>query len=350
MIIRSDDSVPRLVSTRFSRSIAEHSEPTLAIPPYYTPKYGPLPPPQPLDDYGDDVEFAGILLNEKPIPKKKNKKLPIIIIVIIILIILLLIGVGIGVLIWFLLTGKKGLNGKCTSNSNCKTGLVCSMNQNSQSVCKSNIGSTCTSSTDCLSGGTCDNGSCKLPLKSSCTSSTEPVSACASGLTCNNGMCLTSPGGACSTDSDCMENYGCENNTCKANVGTSCSSNSDCLLPFSCLSGTCSATPCTVNTDCPSGAICGGTSCISPYNSHCSFNTQCDGNDSSGAFRCSDNGTCLLSGGQLCIVNNPFASCASGNCDDSLVPPVNDNLGICHCRDSSDCTPGTPNCVSGICQ
>lgn len=90
---------------------------------------------------------------------KRRHKAVITTSIIVIIIVLFLIGIGIGVSVWFLLKRKKNKGEKCTTDKNCKTGLVCSAG-----TCLVPGGGVCSTMSDCVSGQICSEGVCKTPV------------------------------------------------------------------------------------------------------------------------------------------------------------------------------------------
>src|SRR5438105_2009653 len=89
------------------------------------------------------------------------------------------------------------------------------------------VGNTCdVNNSHCESGLVCDKGICKIPLGGSCTT----VNNCISGSTfCFQGICTnaipSSVGGTC----PCLTGLTCEGGSCRMPVGGSCMFNTDCV-------------------------------------------------------------------------------------------------------------------------
>src|SRR6185437_810659 len=93
--------------------------------------------------------------------------------------------------------------GACDGNGTCvQPSMSCGAYQCAGNVC----GTTCAANTDCLSGDTCQAGSCTnlLPLGSPCSSGTQCLStSCTDGVCCSSGpcgscqSCSAAPGGNC---------------------------------------------------------------------------------------------------------------------------------------------------------
>ena len=81
---------------------------------------------------------------------------------IILLIICIILFLFIIAIIIFTNSGS-GLNQKCSSESDCHSGLVCSWMDDH--VCKAGINSTCKSTNDCIGGLMCNDGKCKFISK-----------------------------------------------------------------------------------------------------------------------------------------------------------------------------------------
>lgn len=56
---------------------------------------------------------------------------------------------------------NRPIGSKCTSNTECNTGLVC---DGSLGVCRGAIGTSCTSASDCTTGSVCTSGACSSPV------------------------------------------------------------------------------------------------------------------------------------------------------------------------------------------
>ena len=124
----------------------------------------------------------------------------------------------------------------CDTNSNCCSGLYCAPNGKC-TTCPALP--TCNSGCPCPSGQTCQNGSCVATCEGLQQPCTSPSQCCDTGqntTTCevnNSGLtvCCNTPGGSCSSDSDCCGLTSCgSNGTCQCNPSSIsfCFYNTDC--------------------------------------------------------------------------------------------------------------------------
>lgn len=109
----------------------------------------------------------------------------------------------------------------------------------------------CTSSSDCVTGGTCQNGQCVQ-----CTSDSN----CSNGYVCNGGKCEP----PCRNDADCPSFNTCDNGHCVDNGG--CQSDRECIastknVTAQCKSGTC-VVPCDTDLECGNPEAYNFYSCI----------------------------------------------------------------------------------------
>jgi hypothetical protein len=152
----------------------------------------------------------------------------------------------------------------CAETNDCCSGLTCV-----GSVCLTQDGAPCADDPECASG-ICDEytglciGSC-LALNSQCAESGD----CCTGLACAGNVCLTSDGGICTDDPQCVSGL-CDEYTgtcigqCLA-LGSGCAESGDCCSGLACSNGQCltiNGLACTNSTTCASGlcqttGVCG---------------------------------------------------------------------------------------------
>lgn len=144
---------------------------------------------------------------------------------------------------------------------------------------------------------------------------------CATGLACTNGKCLTTDGGACVDNVDCV-------NTCIGNV---CAPKTN--------GGPCDTGD---NADCPTGQECAAGSCRLSLAQPCTDNTQCASNK----CICSDANcttrTCKTAASQCLCRWSPSDSTSCNNTSAVLNAGATDPNG---CDTNQICSNG--NCVAG---
>lgn len=142
---------------------------------------------------------------------------------------IILLIVILALIVWLLFTGggsveivKQKLDQPCKQTSDCNTGLVCDINdQSGKGVCKVASGGVCSANTECAEGLECKNGVCMVKggdLNEPCP--------CNKGFTCINKVCKAVNGEPCKQDSDCADGRCC-GGVCLAYDYPSCGS-SDC--------------------------------------------------------------------------------------------------------------------------
>ncbi|KAK0547942.1 hypothetical protein OC846_004664 [Tilletia horrida] len=216
-------------------------------------------------------------------------------------------------------------NGTCSADKDCVSGLSCE-----SGTCKSKVGSKCTKTGDCVSGSTCSSGVCGTPLLGA-------NSVCNNGTQCLSGSC-TIPSSCTNADGsyaycDPLDFYGNQNICDRSQLGGKC------VNPGDCYSGQCK------NSICSNAAA--GDGCIDPY--QCG-NLTC-------AYPACNQGSC---GGGTCTFFGPGsqypgdscsndAQCKSGKCVSDF--PGSTCAGFANgatgCRTYSDCASGL--CKSGTC-
>jgi hypothetical protein len=202
---------------------------------------------------------------------------------------------------------------RCTTNSQCKAGEVCSGGK--CTACSSNAQCgpsaqciathttqqcTCSATADCASGESCVQGLC---APGCCTNND-----CSPGEACTDGLCQPCQGSGCACGSagDCATGQACINSTCgecatyedcnrthgEAFVGepkwvgltcinracTACASNSQCGGAQACVAGTCGT--CVKDSQCGAAGVCSGGFC------ECTSDAQCDSGQRCGAGVC----------------------------------------------------------------
>ena len=126
-------------------------------------------------------------------------------------------------------TGGGGGMGPCSTNNLCRT-------------CPDQF--LCDDDDDCFTGWTCVDSGCD-------THEGDSI-----------GQCQVSPGGACATSDDCLEDYECLNvplqGTRCVKTTPGCNTSFDCVMGFSCEGGTCvdRRVPCVLDEDCPMNHSC----------------------------------------------------------------------------------------------
>ncbi len=206
------------------------------------------------------------------------------------------------------------ISGPCQTVADCSGALVCDP---VDSTCRVEIGGACTQIDDCTTGYACGSDStCGLPLDAECLRDTEcnpglvcycldaKVEVCESG--CDNtlycdppGICKIPPGGACTTTSECPEQYACDG-ICvfvPSPVGGPCRADSACEAGLVCV--------------CPdgSGFCTTGGVCKVPQLGECSDTSDCTDGLICNTFQ--------SSGGETSLCQLPLG----GSCDASLEPP-----------------------------
>ena len=125
----------------------------------------------------------------------------------------------------------------------------------------------CSDGTACPANGICPNGYPCTPSNNPNPNTCPPNgTACpANGICPDGSTCSTSPGGPCSSNTDCSGNQVCQNGSCRS-PGGPCSSNTDCSGNQVCQNGSCRSPggPCSSNTDCSGNQVCQNGSCRSP--------------------------------------------------------------------------------------
>jgi hypothetical protein len=149
-------------------------------------------------------------------------------------------------------TSVGGAGATCTNLGGCQTGLHCAGYQFTTSfghcAAPGDAGSACSAASDCSTGLACIYSS---TTGSTCSQrqavggSCSYTAQCQQGLTCSGGMCLNAryPGDSCADPmSQCVLSL-CRNGTCvdHAKVGQPCSVGTDCTTG-ACIGGTCADT------------------------------------------------------------------------------------------------------------
>lgn len=178
----------------------------------------------------------------------RNKWLiPVIVVVVIIVIAIIII-------IILITLAEEDIGKKCTSNSDCRIGLVCA----TDGTCKLSDDDPCETSDQCASGF-CTDGFCTSGTGTNTSCSATGAPPCASGEVCDatSGRCVSNLGGFCLLNNDCVQPAICTapivngatgiQGICLGTTGAACSADSQCL------SGTCNI---------PSGGSTG--TCIAP--------------------------------------------------------------------------------------
>lgn len=154
-----------------------------------------------------------------------------------------LILLGIIILVILLAVENEGVDADCSSNSNCKEGLVCTQ----AGKCKKKEGERCEFDDQCASGDCSDSFVCVTgtgPLLFSCNST---GASCATGEVCetSTGRCVSDLGNPCILSVDCIQPAMCAAITsttspisppvfvCLGTSGATCGTGTQCL------SGTC---------------------------------------------------------------------------------------------------------------
>ncbi len=250
--------------------------------------------------------------------------------------------------------------------------------------------SACTNDDDCVSGNSCQNGSCgKKPNGLTCSAASECLSGfCADGICCDgacdgvcrscklpasmgtctavpaggdepHGLCAAQAPSTCGTDGKCDGANACRRfrpgtvcapeqcsagvfspeGTCNA-TGTCATSPSLACAPFACNGSRC-FDACTVDANCAAGEFCTGRSCgLKPIGAFCSIGSEC-----SSSF-CAQGVCCTSACGSAC------KSCAlagsMGLCT-NVAKDAPDPSETCTVRAPETC--GTNGkCEAGACQ
>lgn len=170
------------------------------------------------------------------------------------------------------------LNEPCEVDNVCYSGLVCS----TDNICKYPDGTSCQTGDVCING-VCIDGKCgsPQPIAYSCSKDSD----CETGLVCSIGFCQNSDittgsiGAACSDTGDknmasCDQNLVCINGICQDSPdGQGCQDSSDCDDGFICFNNQCIKNP----NICPclSGFDCVDNGCLAIANQPCTSGNQC---------------------------------------------------------------------------
>ena len=151
----------------------------------------------------------------------------------------------------------------CGSDTNCAAPNYCIVG-----YCRplSYAGGVCAVNQDCQAGLVCSNGSCvQSTYGTPCTADAD----CAAPNYCIVGYCrpLSSAGGKCGKNNDCLAGMVCSNGICvQSQTGTPCTADADCVYPDYCIVGYCRPLQgaggiCSINSDCQSGLVCVNGTC-----------------------------------------------------------------------------------------
>jgi len=244
------------------------------------------------------------------------------------------------VVIYFLWYVYRPPDGRCTSNTDCPTGLICnagkcltpqactSDTQCSPDVCINRICVQCRDNSNC-------QGSTPICFNNSCVACTQ-TSQCGANQTCINNVCAS-----CSQDADCPYGQTCDSGICTVQT---CSADGDCQVVQGgsgiCLNGACLQKYCNNPSDCSSGEACINNLCY-PVGGSCS--SVGSSSATPGATSSSITGSTVTPSSSSVT---PTATSSSGTCYNGVMPCVS---GTCQqCQTNSQCPAGQA-CSNGAC-
>jgi Cys-rich repeat protein len=190
----------------------------------------------------------------------------------------------------------------------------------------------CLSDSNCPAGQICDRFQCKPGMRD--TPSCSPQSDCPAGMGCTSIGCLPLP---CQSDSECTDGKLCDYNTGECvtqGSGAACMDDSTCGRER-CLNGFCTTggfpvdTPCTADSDCSYGDVCGLLGvCVAPEvgGEACDRDSQCMPGLSCLSGSCGGylGGYCMTdsncAAGQVCAIENDTSVCTQPCRTDSECP------------------------------
>lgn len=170
----------------------------------------------------------------------------------------------------------------------------------------------CAQATDCCpttNAAQCQSyqQGCNQGITSDCTYYNQFCKCDGSKYQCNNGSCKS----VCSTNTDCLNGGTCQNGQC-----VQCTQDSNCTNGYVCNNGTC-APPCRNDADCPSFNTCDGNGHCSDTGG-CTDDRECIAATKNVTAKCGGDGTCVVPCSTDLECGNPenynFYSCIKNQC------------------------------------
>jgi len=238
----------------------------------------------------------------------------------------------------------------CNDGNACITGETCQSGS-----CTGGSPVVCTALDQCHTAGVCNTstGTCSNPNKANGTACNDE-NACTQTDTCQAGVCVGSNPVVCTASDQCHDTGICNpttgvcSNPLKAN-GASCSDGNACTTGETCQNGTCAggtAVVCTAIDQCRMAGVCNSSTGI------CSNPNKANGTSCNDGNACTQTDTCQSG---TCVGSNPVVCTALDQCHDAGI--CNPSTGVCtnpnkangtSCNDGDSCTQ-TDTCQNGTC-